>query len=226
MAIRLVVFDMAGTTVQDDDGVNGCLRQTLEEFGVRITTAEANAVMGLPKREAICRLIGGGPDAAALLPRLDEVHQRFVQIMRRFYEDDSSICEVPGTGRVFARLRKAGIAVAVNTGFSRDIAQIIIDRLGWERDALLDASVTSDEVDRGRPYPDMIRLLMSRFGIDDPREVAKVGDTPIDLEEGRLAGCGLNVGVTQGTHSREQLLPYPHTHLIRSVADLPGLLGI
>jgi len=75
-------------------------------------------------------------------------------------------------------------------------------------------------VPRGRPHPDMIQLLMSRFEIRDPKEVAKVGDTPADLEEGTNAGCGLVIGVTQGTHSRTQLEEYPHTHLIDSVADL------
>jgi hypothetical protein len=106
------------------------------------------------------------------------------------------------------------------------IAQIILDRLGWERDRLIDASVTSDEVERGRPHPDMIHFLMRRLGIADARQVAKVGDTPADLEEGHRAGCGLNIGVTQGAHSREQLAAHPHTHLIGTVADLPELLAV
>ena len=42
----------------------------------------------------------------------------------------------------------------------------------------------------------MIRRLMEQFGIDDPQRVAKVGDTPVDLQEGQSAGCGLVVGVT------------------------------
>jgi phosphonatase-like hydrolase len=226
MAIRLVVFDMAGTTVQDDDGVNRCLRQSLEEFGASVSVAAVNSVMGLPKREALRRLIVSSLSAGQLLPRLDEIHKSFIARMCRFYETDTSVREVPETSQVFARLHRAGIVIAVNTGFGRDIAQIIIDRLGWARNVLLDASVTSDEVARGRPYPDMIHHLMARFGITDPLEVAKVGDTPIDLEEGRQAGCGLIIGVTQGTHTREQLLPYPHTHLIGSVAELPGMLAL
>ena len=65
---------------------------------------------------------------------------------------------------------------------------------------------------------------MNRFGITDPANVAKVGDTPADLLEGKNAGCGLIVGVTEGTHTRAQLEPHPHTHLIGSVRDLPGIL--
>lgn len=57
MAIRLVVFDMAGTTVHDDDGVNRCIRGSLETAGLTVPPAAVNAVMGLPKREALRRLI-------------------------------------------------------------------------------------------------------------------------------------------------------------------------
>jgi phosphonatase-like hydrolase len=226
MPIRLVVFDMAGTTVQDDNGVSRCLRQSLHVFGAKVSVAAVNAVMGLPKREAIRRLLVSTAPAEHLLPRLDKIHDSFVLQMRCFYETDPGIREVDGTSRVLTRLREAGTWTAVNTGFSRDIAQIIIDRLDWQRNGLLDASVTSDEVARGRPHPDMIQHLMARLQITERMEVAKVGDTPIDLEEGYQAGCGLNIGVTQGTHTREQLLPYPHTHLIGSVAELPGLLGL
>jgi phosphoglycolate phosphatase-like HAD superfamily hydrolase len=72
----------------------------------------------------------------------------------------------------------------------------------------------------------MIRRLMADLGVSDAWSVAKVGDTPADLEEGTNAGCGRVIGVTNGTHSREQLAEYPHTDLIGSVADLPAALGL
>jgi phosphoglycolate phosphatase-like HAD superfamily hydrolase len=72
----------------------------------------------------------------------------------------------------------------------------------------------------------MIRALMDRLGVADPRWVAKVGDTPADLLEGHSAGCGLIVGVTQGTHTRQELEPYPHTCLIDTIARFPELLGL
>jgi phosphoglycolate phosphatase-like HAD superfamily hydrolase len=65
---------------------------------------------------------------------------------------------------------------------------------------------------------------MELTGVTDARRVAKVGDTPSDLQEGRAAGCGLVIGVTNGSHTREQLEPHPHTHLIDNLRELPGLL--
>jgi len=226
VAIRLVVFDMAGTTVHDDNGVNRCLRGSLEAAGLTVHPADVNAVMGLPKREALRRLIEPSSLARELLPRIEAIHDDFAARMRAFYASDPSVREVSSASTVFRWLHRAGIAVAVNTGFSRDIAQIIFDRLGWEHDGLIDASATSDEVERGRPHPDMIRFLIKRLSIADAEEVAKVGDTPADLEEGHRAGCDLVIGVTQGTHTREQLAAFPHTHLVESVAELPAILGL
>jgi phosphonatase-like hydrolase len=225
MVVKLVVFDLAGTTVHDSGGVNGCLRAVLQEAGLLVSSAAVNEVMGLPKREALSKLIEPSAQRDELLPRLEQLHQQFVARMICFYAGDPSVHEIPGSSNTFAALRKAGVKVALNTGFSRDIVQVILQRLGWFEGTVIDASVASDEVARGRPHPDMIRSLMARLGIQDSRMVAKVGDTPADLQEGVNAGCGLVIGVTEGTHSRAQLERYPHTLLIATVADLPAVLG-
>jgi phosphonatase-like hydrolase len=225
MAIKLVVFDMSGTTVCDGDAVNDCLRAALQNAGLTVDPTSVKAVMGLPKPEAIRRLIDGTPGAPSLSDHVQEIYADFAERTKRFYASDPGVREMPGTTETFAALRRAGIKVAVDTGFSRDIAQILINRLGWNGGSpIVDASVTSDEVPRGRPFPDMIQFLMRRFGINDAREVAKVGDTPVDLEEGANAGCRLNIGVTNGTHSRAELERHSHTHLIDSVGEVPGLI--
>ena len=83
-----------------------------------------------------------------------------------------------------------------------------------------DAIVLREVLLKGTGSPRVTR----RFEIGDPAKVAKVGDTPADLHEGKNAGCGLIIGVTEGTHTREQLQPHPHTHLIPSVRELPPIL--
>jgi phosphonatase-like hydrolase len=226
MDLQLAVFDMAGTTVVDRDGVNSCFRAALAEAGLRVSAAEVNEVMGLPKAEAVRKLIEGSTLRDQLINQVDSIHGVFVARMIRFYESKPQVREVAGTRATFGILRAAGVKIAVNTGFSRNIAQVIIDRLGWIRNSLIDASIASDEVTRGRPHPDMIRELMKRLGVGESAHVAKIGDTPVDLEEGQNAGCGWLIGVTNGSHTREQLQHSPHTHLIDSVADLPRALGI
>lgn len=224
--IELIVFDMAGTTVSEGGAVYQCLRDTLAANGLELSAKSIDEVKGMDKYEALRILIEKSAMREQLLPGLDVIHEDFVERMIEIYRRDPSVGEIPGASDTFRRLRQAGVKVALNTGFSRDIAQTLIDRLNWERDDLIDASVTSDEVDRGRPSPDMIRLLMMKLGVMDARRIAKVGDTPADLLEGRNAECGLVIGVTKGSCAREQLERFPHDHLIGSVAELPELLGV
>jgi phosphonatase-like hydrolase len=225
MNIDLVVFDMAGTTVNDEDGVNRCVRAALAEVGLVVTPEAVNEVMGIPKPLALRHLMENG-GRQELVSRLDDIHADFVVRMIQFYQTDSSVREIAGASDTFRRLHRAGMKVALDTGFSRDIAGVILERLGWNDRTLVDITVTSDEVPRGRPHPDMIVKAMRDLGITDARRVAKVGDTPSDLQEGTAAGCGLVIGVTEGSHTAIQLEPFEHTHLIGTVAELPKLLGI
>lgn len=226
MQIELVVFDMAGTTVSEGGAVYRALRDTLAANGLDVTDSAIHQVKGTDKREALRTLIEQSSLRNELLPGLDTIHEDFVERMIAFYQNDPAVSEMPGTSDTFRRLKQHGIKVALDTGFSRTIAQTLIDRLGWARNGLIDASVTSDEVERGRPYPLMIRHLMRQCGISESKRVAKIGDAPADLLEGANADCGLVIGVTNGSSTREQLVPLPHDYLIGSVAELPALLGL
>jgi phosphonatase-like hydrolase len=225
MLPELVVFDMAGTTVLDGEGaVNRCLRESLDAIGIPVEADEINTVMGMPKPEAIRILLDARiPDSGVVTDLAAKAYPDFLTCMLCYYQTDPSVAPVPGAEETFATLRAAGVRVALDTGFSRDIADTILERFGWVRDGKIDGSITSDEVARGRPHPDMIQALMARFGLTDASHVAKVGDTPSDLQQGTSAGCGWVVGVTQGSHTAAQLAPYPHTHLIPTVAELPTL---
>jgi len=223
--IQLVVFDMAGTTVRDDDAVNTCLRDALAGAGVNARREAVNEVMGLPKPLAIAALLKASRPAQGADPELvNRIHADFLGRMIRFYQTDPRVEEMPGTAAAFRHLKQAGIKVGLDTGFSRPIVNAILARLGWSPGGLLDTTVASDEVPRGRPHPDLLFEAMRRTSITDVRAVAKVGDTPSDLQEGTAAGCALVVGVTNGTHTRAELEPHPHTHLIASLFELPALV--
>lgn len=224
---RLAVFDMAGTSVDDSGGaVNACFRAALAAVDCLVDPVEVDAVMGLPKPEAIRLLLQRSGTQAPLLDRADAIHDDFLRRMIAHYAKDPSVREIPGTTEVFRALQSQGIRVALDTGFSRPIARVILDRLGWERDGLIDGSITSDEVARGRPHPDMIHALMERLGVSNPTQVLKAGDAPADVEEGRNVGCGWIVAVTSGAHDARTLANHRPTHIVASIAEIPALLGI
>jgi phosphonatase-like hydrolase len=228
MSIKLVVFDIAGTTVKDANNVHEALQKALEKAGFHFTIEEVNPYMGIPKPVAIKTLLGKRLTAKYLIEDEDfiqEIHQDFVKRMIYFYETSDEVGEKPHASEVFKTLKSKGIKIALDTGFSRDITNVILRRLGWDRGDLIDFSVTSDEVTNGRPHPDLIFKAMEIAGITDSSEVAKVGDTSSDLQEGTAAGCRYVIGITSGAFSRENLEKEPHTHLIADLREVIEIIG-
>lgn len=228
MHTKMVVFDMAGTTVEDSDNVHQSFMDAMKSKGYEVTRDEVNKVMGYPKPYAIDTLLAenfhvpAGPERTLLT---EEIHNYFLQDMIKFYSTHPDVKGKPNVEHIFSELRNRGIKVVIDTGFSRPIADAIFDRLGWKARGLYDFSVTSDEVANGRPHPDMIYKAMEKYGMTDSSEVAKVGDTPSDLMEGMSAKCGYVVGVTWGAYRRDQLEKEKYTHLIDDLSDILTLLN-
>lgn len=224
MDIELVVFDLAGTTVKDNQDVHKVLQQALAQIGVTISLDEANAVMGIPKPVAI-RLLLEQREVFSITDKLiEEIHDTFVTEMIHFYQFDKSVEEKEGVSETFRMLKDYKIKVAVDTGFDRPITNALLNRMGWIDKGLIDCSVTSDEVVYGRPHPDLIYKAMTLTGVTNVKKVAKVGDTIYDLQEGNSAGCGLVIGITSGAFSEELLQKEKHTHLITHVPEVLDLV--
>jgi phosphonatase-like hydrolase len=217
--VELVVLDMAGTTVHDGGEVPAAFRSALAAHGVAVTDDELAGVRGASKREVIRTLVTRHqPDA---LPSLaEEVYAEFGAALAERY--GAGVRAVEGAEDVFDWLRRRGVRIALNTGFDRMIAGLLLDALGW-REGVVDAVVCGDEVRQGRPAPYLIFHAMEATGATSVHHVMNVGDTELDLRAGWNAGVGWNVGVLSGAHPRERLERAPHTHLIASVASLPDL---
>ncbi|NJL99204.1 MAG: HAD hydrolase-like protein [Synechococcaceae cyanobacterium SM2_3_2] len=223
--IELVVFDMAGTTVKDNHDVSRALITAFESVGIPLSVADTNPVMGYPKPEAVRILLERNTTTPVSPDQIDKIHQLYRKTILNFYRMDPDVGEKEGAAATFLALHQKGIKVALDTGFDRMTANILLHRLGWIEQGLIDASVTSDEVDRGRPAADMIHEAMRRTRVKNIAHVAKVGDTPADLQQGSRAGCGYVIGVTTGSHDAAILAQEPHTHLIESLEQVLDIVG-
>lgn len=227
MKTALVVFDMAGTTVSDKGNVNKAFRDALAEENITVSIEEVNTLMGYRKIEAITRMVVKhlpalqAPEQKVLI---DKIHNRFNSIMVDFYRADADLQPLPFAEEIFGMLQERGIKVALNTGFTRVITDAILQRLGWDQTHLINMIICSDEVPEGRPHPYMIQSIMQKLGITDAKEIVKVGDTEVDVNEGRNAGCGFVAAVTTGAYTREQLLDYHPDAVIDSLQELPAYI--
>jgi len=214
----LAVFDVAGTTVRDERFVGLAFQNALSKFGHEVEMERLDAVMGLAKPVAIGIVLDKDPESDEVM----EIFEAFRVEMVRFYREDERVEPIPGATEVFKFLRDNGVRVALDTGFDREITNIILGRLGWD-ETVLDGSITSDEVKQGRPQPDMIQALMAEFRIPNASRVMKIGDTLSDMGEGRNAGCGLVIGVLSGTDTEEVLEDANPDLILGSVAEMLDL---
>lgn len=234
--IKMVMFDLSGTTVYDDTGVRDCLYKAAVEYQLNTTPDEILLHMGTNKIRLYQFLIARSQgrkidfrdfekfESPETLELATNVFHRYEEIMINHYRNE--VKEVPGAADTFRWCHAHGIKVATDTGFHKDVTMAIMEGLGWLRDGLVDISVDVQDIpgERGRPAPFMIFHAMEKLDIQSVREVLKIGDTPADMLEGTNAGCRGVVGVLSGPRPVTAWGCYRHTHVIQSVADLPRLI--
>ena len=129
-SIQLVVFDIAGTTVRDNGNVADAFIAAFDDFGLTVPADEVKKVMGFRKMDAIVLLLGKFAPAQKDDEELvDRIHTRFIDRMIEFYRNDETLSPLPHAEHVFGMLKKRGIKVALNTGFTRSITDTILHRL-------------------------------------------------------------------------------------------------
>jgi phosphonatase-like hydrolase len=218
--IRLACVDMAGTIMNDDGLVLEAFRAALTAAGVQgpdfVPAMEyAHETMGLSKSVVFKHLLSDDGLVTAALAEFDTAINAAIK--------DGRVKEIPGATDAMEALRAAGTKVCLTTGFTADVQRAVIEHLGWQDVASF--FIAPSETVRGRPFPDMVLKAALQAQVDDIREVAVVGDTANDLWSGHRAGASVVAGVLTGSHNRQELEAAPHTHILASIVDFPGLVA-
>lgn len=227
MNIKLVVFDIAGTTVKDNGEIVTAFWNAMKEYGYTVPKKKISALMGYRKPEAIRKMVDEYEENKERVTDdyIDAIHERFLELMLQYYRNADEIVPLPGVMEVFSFLKENDVKIGLDTGFSSGITDVIVERLGWLRNGVVDYVVSSDEVPAGRPQPYMIRRMMGEAGIDDAAQVVKVGDTEVDVQEGKNANCKYSVAVTTGAFTREELEPYQPSFIIDDMKELVAIVS-
>jgi len=225
--IKLIVFDMAGTTVNENNVVYKSLQQAINQHGHNFSLDDVLLNGGgKEKLQAIRDILSPKFSSTEELESNAQLaFSDFLTILEAAYQN-MSVTTYQGTLELFDFLRKHGVKVALNTGYNEKTALTLLAKLNWKVDETFDALVTADDVDHSRPAPDMIFAAMEKCGISNVREVAKVGDSIVDIAEGKSAGCGLTLGVTTGAQTFEQLNTADPDFIIDSLVELKEIIAL
>ncbi|GLB33368.1 putative PFAM NAD binding domain of 6-phosphogluconate dehydrogenase [Lyophyllum shimeji] len=221
LGIKLVVFDCAGTIIDEGALVYNALEQVMRRAScdrIVYTADEFSKWHGANKIEVL-RFFGSRAGMAG--DEIQAMYADFLATLNTGYfspENKGAVKLFPGTLEVFKELQEAGIKVCLNTGYPHSIADRLLEVLGLEDK--IDGLVVAEDVGMGRPYPYMMQYLARMHQIMDMRQVAKIGDTARDIEEGRFAGCGFVAGVLTGADEADDHLRAGADLVMNSIADL------
>jgi phosphonatase-like hydrolase len=219
MQISMVVFDMAGTTVDERNVVYHTLHKAIEKFCPTISFEQVLLWgAGKEKLQAIRETLIGTNNVMSE-ENIQAIFQDFLQLLDLAYQN-LMVIPTKNTEQLFKDLRALNIQVVLNTGYNRATATNLINKLNWHQGVHYDLLVTASDVQKTRPAPDMILLAMQTLNIKDANMVIKVGDSTIDIEEGINAGCKYNIGVTTGAHTKEQLLTANPNFIFDNIYDV------
>ena len=219
----MIVFDMAGTTVDEDNVVYKTLQDAIVHYSYPVSLDQVLEFgAGKEKLQAIIDILEN--TGFKVSPEnIDLIFAYFIDKLAKNY-DTLDVKPLPDVERTFKHLKERNIKVVLNTGYNRKTAESLIVKLGWEESKQFDLLITASDVDNNRPWPDMILLAMSKLNILDPKKVLKVGDSTVDIQEGQNAECLLSIGITSGAHTREQLREADPDFIINNVSELIGII--
>jgi phosphonatase-like hydrolase len=200
--IQMIVFDMAGTTINESGIVYQTLYSTMKDFGLQVPKDDQKFWHGADKKEILDQYLVD--NNVMTRPIQKDLHTKFFNNLKeQYFESDKIELIHPKLPDLLTTFRQNDIKVALNTGYNNDIQTNIIKKLHMT-DYISDY-VSGEDVSRGRPYPYMIYKLMERNNIENASKVVKVGDTQKDIFEGLNAGCFSSIGVLSGIGIKETL---------------------
>ena len=194
--LKAVILDWAGTTV--DHGSLAPVRTIEKVFAranLKVEEPEIRRHMGLPKREhlraILCasgkvreewtRLHGRPPGEADV----EELYREFIPLQLSGLLEYSAI--IPGVAEAAERFRRRGLKIGTTTGYTREMLDLLVEaskKAGY----FADCNLAPGDVGSGRPHPYMIYENAVRLEVYPMAAIAKIGDTPADIEEGLNAG--------------------------------------
>lgn len=219
--IELLVLDMAGTTIDEDNVVYKTLTDAVNNHGYHVTLEKVlSSCAGMEKLEAITSLLkeinGNETDAPAIF-------EHFSEQLKKAYRN-LDVKPINGTENFLLKMKSLDKKVVLNTGYTTEIARQLLDKLQWKESVHYDALITADDVSESRPSPEMINLAMKKFNISEPEKVLKAGDSVIDIEEGKNAGCGLTIAVLSGAQNRKELETAHPDYIFNTISEAEDIL--
>ncbi|HEV3120817.1 MAG TPA: HAD family phosphatase [Isosphaeraceae bacterium] len=212
-SLRAVVFDLDGLMFDSEALYHRVASALLAARGKEFTPEMMRTMLGRRAAEvtSVLREMAGLEESVEEI--LAETRSRFYALM------DTEVRYMPGLEILLDHLRALGLPLAVATSSRRSYAERLLGGHGLlERFEFL---LTSEDVMRGKPDPEIYLSAAARFGVA-PVAMAVLEDSPPGIAAARAAGA-FAIAVP---HEHSPASGLAEAHLIVSRLDDPALLGL
>lgn len=184
-----LIFDLDGLLVDSEPLAAAAMDRFLLSVGREKNPEIHRQLLGrrLPEAMAITR------DGYGLDQSLEELTAIYGQM--RLEALRGAVRALPGAREIIAWGREEGLPIGLATSGMRQHADLSLGETGLA--GLFDIEVTGDEVDRGKPAPDLFLLAAERLGID-PAAAMVLEDSPLGVEAAVAAGMRVVAVVRDG----------------------------
>jgi len=176
--IEAIVFDMDGVLVDTEQVWDEVREALVRERGGRWSEQAQGDMMGMSSVEWSRYM----HDELGLAEEPEEINDEVVRRMLRRYETDLPL--IPGAIEAVRRLAP-DLTLALASSSNRPLIDAVLERAGIGD--LFTATVSSEEVPRGKPAPDVFLEAARRLGVAAKR-CAAVEDSSNGLRAAHAAG--------------------------------------
>jgi HAD superfamily hydrolase (TIGR01509 family) len=176
-----VIFDLDGLLLESEQVWNASKRRLTKERGGRWRPEAEHEMLGMSSPEWSRYM----HEELAVPLEPAEISREVVRLMIESYERELPL--LPGAGEAVRRIAERwplGLASSSN----REIIDTVLRRTGWAE--LFAVTVSSEEVERGKPAPDVYLEATRRLGVAAERCIA-VEDSNAGIRSAVAAGMGV-----------------------------------
>ncbi len=170
------IFDFDGVLVNTMELHYDAYSQACREFGIHVDRKQFFSQAGMTGREQIRYFA----DRAGIAVDVESVYRRKSELGRDWTDRAT---DIPINIQLLNILRQSGIRVAVATGSTPKSILPIMAKFGIE----VDAVATSEDVERGKPNPDLFLCAAEKLGIP-PQYCIVIEDSDVGIEAAKNAG--------------------------------------
>jgi len=178
--LKAVLWDMDGTLVDSERLHWLAWKEVMDAEGVAIAYQQFRDTFG-QRNDTIIPLFLGSDAAAGTVARISDAKEAAYRRLVR----ESGIAAIDGAVEWVKRLHAARWCQAIASAAPRANIEVILDVLDLQN--CFEASVAAEDVERGKPDPQVFRLAAERLGVPPSRSIV-VEDGQAGVEAARRAG--------------------------------------